>query len=140
MLSPLSFFAAAWLTHAFATPSLPLDITNLSQARGRVFVAVYDQADAYMDESKARFKQAYDVRATGSIRLQLPDLGAGNYAIGCYHDLNGNGRLDTNLLGVPTEPYGFSNNVRPKFRAPTWDEARFFFSGKNTPSIRMEKW
>jgi len=38
-------------------------------------------------------------------------------------DANGNGDLDRNLLGIPTESYGFSNGVRPTLRAPTFDEA-----------------
>jgi uncharacterized protein (DUF2141 family) len=42
----------------------------------------------------------------------LTNLDPGQYAIILFHDENGNGKLDRNALGVPTEPYGFSNNVR----------------------------
>ena len=40
------------------------------------------------------------------------------------HDENGNGKLDTNVVGMPLEGYGFSNNPQV-MRKPTWDEARF---------------
>ena len=40
------------------------------------------------------------------------------------HDENGNGKLDTNVMGMPLEGYGFSNNPQV-MRKPTWDEARF---------------
>ena len=49
----------------------------------------------------------------------------GRYAVQAYHDENNNGRLDRNFLGIPSEPYGFSNNARSATRAPTYDEAAF---------------
>ena len=39
------------------------------------------------------------------------DLAPARYAVAVYHDVNGNGRLDTVPPGLPTEPYGFSNDV-----------------------------
>ena len=42
-----------------------------------------------------------------------------------YQDRNGNGRLDTTVVRTTTEPWGISNDPRPKDRAPTWDEAKF---------------
>ncbi len=50
------------------------------------------------------------------------------YAVAAFYDTNGNGRLDKNIFGAPTEPYGFSGNLRPLFRAPTFREASFTFS------------
>jgi uncharacterized protein (DUF2141 family) len=67
-------------------------------------------------------------------------LPAGNYAVSAYQDLNGNGKLDKNLVGIPSEPYGFSNNARPKFRAPNWDETRFELRADTQIEIKLEKW
>ena len=44
------------------------------------------------------------------------------------HDLNGNGRIDFNLIGIPTEAYAFSNNVG-RFGAPKFEEASFTLAG-----------
>lgn len=41
-----------------------------------------------------------------SVQLDLP---AGEYLFSFYHDINNNGKLDTNFLGIPKEPFGFSN-------------------------------
>jgi uncharacterized protein (DUF2141 family) len=38
-------------------------------------------------------------------------LPAGDYAFAVYHDANGNGKLDRNGVGMPTEDYAFSNNA-----------------------------
>jgi uncharacterized protein (DUF2141 family) len=48
--------------------------------------------------------------------------------------------LDTNLFGVPQEPYGFSNNVRPKFRAPNFEEAKIQVKEQKYISIKLESW
>ena len=60
-----------------------------------------------------------------TVRLTFSDLEPGEYALGAYQDLNGNGRLDATVARNPTEPWGLSNNPRPNDRSPTWDEAKF---------------
>jgi uncharacterized protein (DUF2141 family) len=50
-------------------------------------------------------------------------LAAGRYAFAGLVDHNSNGKLDTSLVGMPQEPWGTSNNVRPRLRAPTFEEA-----------------
>jgi uncharacterized protein (DUF2141 family) len=57
-------------------------------------------------------------------RVTLDGVPAGRYALMVIHDENGNGTLDTNLVGMPVEGYGFSNNPRV-MRKPTFDEAAF---------------
>jgi uncharacterized protein (DUF2141 family) len=40
-----------------------------------------------------------------------------------FADENGNGKLDTNLVGMPTERYGFSNDAKGNRGAPEFDAA-----------------
>jgi uncharacterized protein (DUF2141 family) len=49
----------------------------------------------------------------------------GRYAVRAFLDLNGDGKLNRNPLGMPTEPFGFSNGAVPHGGAPGWDEASF---------------
>jgi len=53
----------------------------------------------------------------------LTNLDPGPYTIILFHDENGNGKLDKNALGVPTEPYGFSNNVLGFLGPPAYKKA-----------------
>lgn len=122
----------------FASP-LKVEISNIQQSGGSVLVAVYNSEQNFLVPEKAVYKGVFPVSRTGSMEITLPDLPQGNYAISCFHDVNGNNELDTNLVGIPSEPYGFSNNARPKFRAPNWSETKFWYNG-NKPSIRLEKW
>lgn len=49
-------------------------------------------------------------------------LPKGKYAISLFHDENDNLKLDTNLLGLPKEGYGFSKNYRPKMGPPDFED------------------
>jgi uncharacterized protein (DUF2141 family) len=71
----------------------------------------------------------------GDLKIVIQDLPAGNYAIASYHDENGNGKLDTNALGMPEEGYGFSNDARGTFGPPKFSEAVFEFDGKTDKAI-----
>ena len=56
--------------------------------------------------------------------LSMPELTAGEYAIMVHHDRNGNDVFDTNVVGIPIEGWGFSNNPMV-MRQATYDEAKF---------------
>ncbi|MEL1265494.1 DUF2141 domain-containing protein [Pseudoxanthomonas putridarboris] len=85
---------------------------------------------ALVDSQAGWDGQAVPVRADGApprgdtATFVFKDLPAGAYAVMVTHDENGNGKLDTNLIGMPVEGYGFSNNPAV-MRKPTWEEARF---------------
>ena len=122
-------------------PALGISFTNIQEAKGSLYIGIYDSEAAFMKEEMVRFKKIMPVKAAGIFNLDVSDLQPGIYAISCFHDLNNNGKLDTNLFGIPTEPYGFSNNARPKFRAPKWAEAKFELkTGSGQISIRLAKW
>ena len=73
---------------------------------------------------KAAPVQAQQARPSGdSARFVFKNVPAGSYAVLLTHDENDNGKLDTNLVGMPVEGYGFSNNPQV-MRKPTFDEAR----------------
>lgn len=61
--------------------------------------------------------------AQSALTCRFEGLAAGDYAVAVSHDLNGNRRTDRNLVGIPKEAWGVSNNVRPRLRAPRFDEA-----------------
>ena len=56
-------------------------------------------------------------------------LPKGVYGISGFHDENKNGKLDTNLVGYPTEEYCASRNARNTFSAPSFSDASFKYTG-----------
>jgi len=99
-------------------------IDGLKSAQGNVFVGLY--------ASPARFLQGNQsdalkkVRASpGPITVTFDNLQPGTYAVGAFHDENGNDHLDTNFLGLPVEGYALSNGVRVVMAKPTFQQAAF---------------
>lgn len=122
-------------------PELQVEFSNLCEAKGSLYVAVYDRADAFLQTERVRSQKIVPITQKGSLKLSLGNLPAGKYSLSCFHDINGNGKLDTNWMGIPSEPYGFSNNARPQFRAPKWAEAAFdLYGAGGTVSVKLDTW
>jgi len=64
---------------------------------------------------------------SGITELHINDLPEGQYALAIYHDENGNDELDTNWLGIPKEPIGFSNSKMRTFGPPGFEDCAFLF-------------
>jgi uncharacterized protein (DUF2141 family) len=121
-LVPLALIAALSGASAFAG-DLTVKLHGIRAQTGVVKVAVVDSQEAW--DGKAAPVQADGVPAQAEeASFIFKDLKPGSYAVMITHDENGNGKLDTNLMGMPLEGYGFSNNPQV-MRKPTWDEARF---------------
>lgn len=57
------------------------------------------------------------------------NIPAGTYGLSAFHDQNNNGKLDTNLFGMPTEDYCASNNARGVLGPPSFGDAKFEYRG-----------
>lgn len=113
-----------------AASTLHLDFPGL-QPRGLVVVAVFDSEAAWNKRDQPRLQHIAEAGAQ-PVRITFNALPAGDYAVMAYHDRNGDGQLNTNFLGIPTEPYGFSNGARGMFGPPGWGKARFSLSQPDT--------
>ncbi|NRA13315.1 MAG: DUF2141 domain-containing protein [Crocinitomicaceae bacterium] len=54
-----------------------------------------------------------------------------------YHDQNDDGKCNKNLIGIPIEPYAFSNNFRPRFSKPKFSDGSFYAKEAKTITIYM---
>ena len=79
-----------------------------------------------------------DVKVTENIvTVALNDIPAGRYAIAVFQDKNSDGKLNTNLFGSPSEPYGFSNNKYGMFGPPDFEDVSFLMENGKTISITI---
>ena len=128
-----------WFLNIRSGAELQISLGNIKEAKGSIYVAVYDNESNFLIPEKVRDSKIVSVSNTGTMDIRFSNLPSGSYAISCFHDLNGNGKLDTNLFGIPLEPYGFSNNARPKFSAPNWAEVKFDLNkGKETQVLWLQ--
>ncbi len=83
-----------------------LQINNVKQNKGKIFIAVYNKAESYK-------KQVPDIpiiieSKTNHLSIEL-SIPKGDYVFSVFQDINNNNKLDTNLVGMPKEPVGISN-------------------------------
>lgn len=103
-----------------------IELSGLAEAQGNVYIAVYDSEDSWLGEDTVlQRKVAIAEALDGDFVLAELQLPAGEYAVSIYYDINGNGDLDTNWIGIPKEPVALSNNARNRFGPPKYEDAVF---------------
>jgi len=107
------------------------------RAEGTVMVALFDGPDAYAGRGAPVATQAVPA-GSGVTAVTFENLPAGDYAMKAMHDVDGNGELNTNPFGMPTEPYAFSNNAVGNMGPASWDRASFRVEGPVTQAIELK--
>lgn len=98
--------------------------TNV-QIKGTLVVVVYTNAADFLTE-KGRVLKTQAV-AEEAFTLETESLDKGIYALVVFEDVNNNGLLDQNKLGIPQEPFGFSKAKLSIFGPPSFNKASFNF-------------
>lgn len=102
---------------------LNVTFKHIEKHEGNLMVALYNSEANYQGQGKP--VQVAAIPALGEkVNYTFENLEGGTYAIKLFHDANSNGKMDTNMFGIPKEGYGFSNNVG-KFGEPEFAEAAF---------------
>ena len=123
-----AIFAVAGLAGILAFPAssadLSVEVRGVRSGDGRLFVAVHSPETRETFPADAGMVAGLQQRAhAGTIRFVLHDLPPGRYAVAAFHDENGNGDLDTNLVGIPSEGTGFANDPPSEFGPPDFESA-----------------
>jgi uncharacterized protein (DUF2141 family) len=120
----LLFLTIILLFSGVKTHKLSIHISGISKIKGSLFIAIFRATDDFPVFGK-QYKGIVKEVAGKTQNYNFDNLPEGEYAVAIYQDANRNKILDKNLLGIPTEIYGFSNNARRTFSAPSFQEAKF---------------
>lgn len=101
--------------------NLTIDVSGITPDRGKVYIAIYDRADTF-PSGRQRVSQVLEPNDRHLI-AHFNNLPPGQYAAAAFQDFNGNGKLDKNFMGIPKEPYGFSQETRGSRGPPSFVEA-----------------
>lgn len=123
LLIPIGLCAAA---PASAT-ELRLQVAGL-KPRGQLMILLFDAERSWKAKADAVREIKRRVSAA-TAEIRFDGLTAGVYGAMVFQDLNLDGKMNFNMLGMPTEPYGFSNDSRGLFGPPAWGKAAFRFGG-----------
>ena len=103
---------------------LAIEVRGIRSGDGRLFVAVHGPETSATFPAADGAVAALNQRArAGMLHFVLRDLPPGRYAVSAFHDENDNGELDTNLVGIPSEGYGFANDPGAVFGPPDFEAA-----------------
>ena len=115
---------------------LRIKITDVKSNDGKMMIAVYNNKETYNREEMAYKKVVVNINELTAV-CELNNLPMGQYAVAVFHDANSNKKLDTNMIGIPKEGFGFSNNPKSSFGPPGFDKAQFSLDDDTTISISL---
>jgi uncharacterized protein (DUF2141 family) len=96
---------------SFAQYSLTVEITGLRNNKGDILYELFDQ-------NQKSLKVGNENISNNKCVIVIDNLKPGKYGFNYIHDENKNKKLDTKMLMIPIEGYGYSNNVDAKFGPP----------------------
>ena len=110
------------------TETVTIVVSALASTSSVVKLNFYNNSATFLKTGQTALKMV--VRPDGKTTLSIPvELTPGEWAVALSQDLNNNDKLDKNMLGIPTEPFAFSNNVKPRLSAPSFQECKFTVAG-----------
>lgn len=103
-----------------------VEVQNVRAQQGQMMVAAFGSADTYRKKPLVQLRLPAGDGTT--MRFQLCGLaGSTEVALTLFQDLDSDGRMGTNLVGLPTEPWGSSGS--PGTFGPSWETGRVKLDG-----------
>ena len=109
-----------FLTVAAHAGDLVITVENIKSEQGNIRAAIFNNPK---DFTKTPYLAQLIAAKSGTVSFTFKGVPTGQYAVSAFHDINGNEKLDTNFVGKPVEPYGFSRDARGTFGPPSFEEA-----------------
>ena len=95
--------------------SLEIKINNLESNKGPIYIRI-------LDENENPVIVGTSTVINYSSEISFDSISPGKYAIQFFHDENENQKMDFNLIGIPKEKFGSSNNVKPVLVPPKFEK------------------
>ena len=132
ILFAITLFAS---TFTFAQSNVEVVIKNIKGKEGTIRVALFDSEDKFL---KTPYKGEI-VKVSGeTMSVVFKNVPAGTYGASAVHDENENGKMDTGMMSIPKEGFGFSNDAMGMFGPPKFKEASFILPEVKTVSVTMK--
>ena len=104
-------------------------VVGFESDRGQAQVALFRGGEGFPGDAGLAYA-TLSLDITGRrVVVEFDGLPYGEYAISIVHDEDGDGRLNTNVLGIPSEALGVSNDARGRFGPPSYEDAAIVLDG-----------
>ncbi len=115
---------------------LELEVVNVQARKGFLEIVLHDSASSYQEADQSPFRSISVPADRKIMTLRIEGVPHGRYAFIIYQDVNENDEIDSNFIGWPKEPFGFSNNPPIRFGPPGFRKTSFEVTGNQ--SVRVE--
>lgn len=112
---------AALASSAAVAGDVEVIVRGAAPGEGQVMISVFIREADWMKSPAGEATAPIDAEGEARAIIAAPD--APQVGVAVIWDRDGDGALDTNILGIPTEPFGFSRNASATFGPPDWAEA-----------------
>ena len=131
--------SAAFAPALVSAETLTITIADISESEGLLMIQVANSEKGFefSEDSAAPPPVAISQLAEAGEMTFEVTLPPGIYGARVLHDLNGNGEMDSNFVGMPKEPWAFSNNATGRLGPAKWQDAKFEISGNTAVEIRL---
>ena len=127
-----AFLAATGAAAAAETPAPPastsatliVEVEGLKDDKGKLHASLYASEEGFPTKPEKALRHVDVPIVAGMARVVFEGLTPGGYAVAAYHDENGDGKLDTGFLGIPTEGLASSNDAKGFMGPPSFEKAR----------------
>jgi len=127
IFTTISIFAQNTIKKEYNAGKFIISVIEFESSDGKAMIALFNSEESY-SETGVNFKSNALEIADQKAEWIIDELPFGEYAIKLYHDENGNKKMDRNMLGIPSEDYGFSNNATGNFGPADYEDAKFIFN------------
>jgi uncharacterized protein (DUF2141 family) len=102
--------------------NLTVSISGLKSNMGVLQVGLYNSGETFL---KSAYKGiSSEIKGNGAT-VTFVDIPKGEYSISAFQDENSNGKLDKNMMGIPSEDFACSNNAKGFMGPPKYADAKF---------------
>jgi len=122
---------------ASKTGGIKVEVIAFRNDKGQLGCSLWPGPDGFPRDDSHILKHLWAPIKSAHGECVFGGVPAGDYAVTLFHDENGNGKFDSNFIGYPLEGYGFSNNAKAQFAAPSFDECKFHYDGTGWKTITV---
>ena len=117
---------------------LTVKVSGIEDIKGNIVVNVYNSKEGFPTKpEKAKYNKTIKVLSK-TMEITFDNIQDSIIAVSVYQDEDSNGELDTNFLGMPSEPVGVSNDAKGIFGPPSFEEAKFKFTSSKTINVKID--
>ena len=114
--------------------NLTINVSSLKNNTGTLTAELYNSKENFL---KKVYKTASSSIKSNAALITITGIPKGEYTVLVYQDVNNNGKLDKNFVGMPKEPVACSNNAKGFMGPPKYEDAKFSISADSKISIKM---